>query len=105
VLLLRRAFCGYMCPIGTISDWTSGLGKRIGLKQIMVPVWLDRIMSLLKYGVLAAILYFTWKFDELIFRGFDPCYALISRHGEDITLWAYVVLGAIVVLSLMIMLP
>ncbi len=60
---------------------------------------------MLKYGLLAVILWFTWRAGELIFRGFDPCYALISRHGADITVWTYVVAGAVVVGSLFIMLP
>lgn len=42
---------------------------------------------------------------ELLFRGYDPCYALISRHGEDITVWAYVVAGGIVVGSLLVSIP
>ncbi|MGB9624259.1 MAG: 4Fe-4S binding protein, partial [Phycisphaerae bacterium] len=42
---------------------------------------------------------------ELIFRGFDPCYALISRHGEDITFWAYVVAAGIVLGSLFVTIP
>jgi len=83
----------------------TGVGRRIGLQPVRVPVVLDRILSLLKYVVLGLILYFTWNFNELYFRVCDPCYALISRHGEDITFWAYVVLGAIVVGSLLMTMP
>ena len=43
--------------------------------------------------------------EELVFRGYDPCYALISRHGEDITFWAYAVAGAILLTSLVISMP
>ncbi len=104
-LLLRRVFCGYVCPIGALSEWLQGGARKLGIKPARIPAALDRVLSLLKYGVLAVILYFTWTLGELIFREFDPCYALISRHGEDITLWAYVVSGAIVVGSLFIMVP
>jgi len=55
--------------------------------------------------VLVIILYFTWSAGELEFRVADPCYALISRHGEDITFWAYVVAGVVIVTSLIMMLP
>ena len=96
-LLLRRAFCGYMCPIGTISEWLRRAAAHLGIKTGRIPYALDRGLSLLKYGVLAIILYYTYTTAELMFRGFDPCYALISRHGEDITLWTYVVSGAILV--------
>ena len=104
-LLVRRAFCSYMCPIGTIAEWLRGLAQRVGVPEVRVSGAADRALSLLKYVVLGLILYFTWRAGELLFRGFDPCYALISRHGVDISFWAYVVAGTIVVVSLAVMLP
>jgi ferredoxin len=104
-LLLRRAFCGYLCPVGTISEWLQSGAKRIGVRPIRVPYRLDRGLALLKYVVLGVILFVTWRAAELHFRGYDPCYALISRHGEDITAWAYVISGAVVVASLIILVP
>lgn len=104
-LIAKRAFCGYLCPIGTISEWLGAIGAKIGLRRKGVQAGVDRVLSLLKYGVLAVILYFTCQAAELIFRGFDPCYALLSRHGEDITFWAYVVAGAIVLGSFLVMMP
>ena len=104
-VLARRVFCGYICPLGAISEWLNGLGRRLRLPQIRVGPRVDRALALLKYAVLAVILILTWRAGELIFRAFDPCYALISRHGTDITYWAYVVSGAIVLASLVIMAP
>jgi ferredoxin len=104
-LLLRRAFCSHLCPIGTISEWTHRLAQRWGLRSTLVPRRLDRALGVLKYIVLIAVLFFTYRTSELIFRGFDPFYALIGRHGEDITAWAYVVSGAIFAGSLFVMLP
>ena len=40
-LLLRRAFCGYMCPIGTISDWLQRGTARLGAGPIAVPRRVD----------------------------------------------------------------
>jgi len=104
-LVARRAFCGYMCPIGTISDWMQRLGERLGVRPAIVPRRVDQGASILKYVVLTVILWFTYRTSELVFRSFDPCYALISRHGEDITYWAYVVSVAIIVASVMLTLP
>ena len=104
-VLFRRAFCGYVCPIGTLSDWLGRGAAAVGWRAPRVGGRLDRGLSLLKYAVLGLILFLTWRSSELIFRGFDPCYALISRHGEDITFWAYVVAGAVVVASLLLVLP
>jgi NAD-dependent dihydropyrimidine dehydrogenase PreA subunit len=104
-LILRRAFCSHACPIGALSEWTRRGAARLGIRPRRVPHRLDRWFSLLQYAVLAVLLYFTWRTSELIFRGFDPCYALISRHGEDITAWAYLSGGAILLGSLVVSLP
>jgi polyferredoxin len=104
-LLFRRAFCGYMCPIGTISEWLGRASRRLGVKPAGVPRRLDRGLAILKYILLAVILLITYRAGELMFRGFDPCYALLSRHGADITFWSYAVAGAIVVASLVVTMP
>ncbi len=104
-LLVRRAFCSHICPIGTLSEWLHGLGGRVGLPRLRVAPRADRLLSLLKYVALVIILWVTWSAAELHFRVCDPCYALISRHGEDITMWAYIVAGAIVLASLVLTLP
>jgi len=103
--LLRRAFCGYICPIGTLSEWLRGIGKRCRVRELPVPQRVDQLLSLLKYPVLVVIVWATWRAGELVFRAYDPCYALIGRHGEDITFWAYLISGLIVVASLMLTLP
>ena len=104
-LLVRRAFCGYMCPIGTISEWLSLAGRRLGLARPVVPARVDRLLGLGKYALLGVVLWLTYRAGELMFRGFDPCYALISRHGPDITYWAYVTLGILVAASLLVTMP
>lgn len=105
VLLLRRAFCGYLCPIGAISDWLGILGNRCGSRSKQVPAKLDRVLSLGKYAILVIILAATWQASELVFRGYCPAYALLGRHGADITFWAYVVAGAIALGSLVVAMP
>ena len=104
-VLVRRAFCSYICPIGALSEWLNGLGRRLRLPLLRIPARPDRALALLKYAVLAAILWLTWETGELVFRGFDPCYALISRHGTDITAWAYVASAAVALVSLVVVLP
>lgn len=104
-LLVRRAFCSYLCPIGSLSEWLYAGGRRLRLPLLPIPPALDRLLSLLQYAVLALILSFTYRTGELLFRGFDPCYALIGRHGEDITFWAYAIAGAIAAGSLLTSIP
>lgn len=105
LLLVRRAFCGYACPVGTVSEWVGEGAKRLGIRPRRVPLVVDRVLSLLKYVVLALILFVTWRASELLFRTACPAYALLGRHGEDITFWAYVVSGAILLFSVFLVLP
>jgi len=105
VLLVRRAFCGYACPIGALCEFLQSGARRIGIKAWSVPPAADRVLSFLKYPLLGVILFITWRAGELLFRGFDPCYALISRHGEDITFWSYAVLVAVAAGSLFVKVP
>jgi ferredoxin len=63
------------------------------------------VFSTLKYALLIVLVVITWRAAELRFRSFDPCYALIGRHGEDITWWAYAVAGGILLGSLVLTMP
>ncbi|MRS12260.1 MAG: 4Fe-4S binding protein [Actinobacteria bacterium] len=38
-LFLGRAFCGYVCPMGTLIEWTSTAKRRIGLSESARDVW------------------------------------------------------------------
>ena len=59
-VLVRRAFCGYMCPVGTTSEWIHAAAKRFRLPTFEITGLVDRALAMLKYPVLAAILFFTW---------------------------------------------
>lgn len=96
-ILARRVFCSYVCPLGTIYEWAYRLGRRWRLPRWKPSGAAARVLPLGKYLALVAILWFTYRTAELVFRGYDPCYVLLSRHGEDITVWAYVIAGATLV--------
>ncbi len=105
VLLLKRAFCSHACPIGTVQELVGAAARRLGIPGRRVGAGPDRILSALKIVVLVLVVAWTWRVGELVFRGYDPCYALLSRHGEDITFWAYVVSGAILLGAVFLSVP
>jgi len=90
-LLLRSAFCGWICPLGSIQDLFSWIGKRIQKKNVRVRKniqafeknnpWLktvDRVMKYFKYLVLIWAVGGAAYFGFMVFRDVDPWSALIN---------------------------
>lgn len=51
-LLLKKSFCGWLCPVGTVSEYLWKLGKKIYGRTIRLPKWLDLPLRGLKYLLL-----------------------------------------------------
>jgi polyferredoxin len=82
-LLFKRAFCSHICPVGTLAEWISALGRRLHLR-VAIPRGWDQGLRWVKYAGLIAIVYFTFRVQELIFREVDPFYVLFTLgqgHG------------------------
>jgi polyferredoxin len=52
-VLLKKAFCSWLCPIGTLSETLWKLGRRALRTNVRVPKWLDLPLRALKYILLA----------------------------------------------------
>lgn len=55
-LYAGKAFCSWLCPIGTISEMIAEFGEKITGKRITVPKWLDWPLRSLKYLLLGFFL-------------------------------------------------
>jgi polyferredoxin len=55
--LYRKAFCSWICPVGTISEWLWQSGHAIVGRTFAPPRWLDVALRSLKYILLALFLY------------------------------------------------
>jgi polyferredoxin len=51
-LLLKRAFCAWLCPIGTLSEYLWKLGRKLLGRNLTLPRWLDIPLRGLKYLLL-----------------------------------------------------
>jgi ferredoxin len=51
-LLLKKAFCGWLCPVGTLSEALWMFGSRLFGRNLTVPRWLDYPLRSLKYLLL-----------------------------------------------------
>lgn len=117
-LLLRSAFCGWICPLGFIQDlihsFSAWLQKRFvpvrkflrNLEKRGQPVWtfLDKYLRFLKYGILAWAVTGAAIYGVMVFRDYDPWSALIN-----IAEWTFtpglVVLGLTLIGSLFVERP
>lgn len=51
-LLLKKAFCSWICPVGTLSEHLWKLGRRIFRRSLHLPRWVDLPLRGLKYLLL-----------------------------------------------------
>ena len=66
-LLVKRSFCSWLCPVGTVSEYLWKLGRRIFRHTLMVLRWLDLGLRTLKYILLGFFVYivFTMSVADL----------------------------------------
>ncbi|MGA2806670.1 MAG: 4Fe-4S binding protein [Terracidiphilus sp.] len=51
-LLMKKAFCSWLCPVGTLSEYLWKLGRRIFGRNLHLPRWADIPLRGLKYVLL-----------------------------------------------------
>ncbi len=106
--LLRKAFCSWLCPVGTISEYLWRLGKKLFGRNFPLPRWIDLPMRGFKYLLLG---FFVWAISTMSVVGIKDFmqspYGLIAdvkmlnffRHiGET----GIIVLGLFVVASVFV---
>ncbi len=55
--LFRKAFCSWLCPVGTISEYLWHAGEKLFRRNFYLPRWLDIPLRGLKYVLLGS---FVW---------------------------------------------
>jgi polyferredoxin len=56
-ILLKKGFCGWVCPVGFLSEYLWKLGRKVFGRNFVLPRWLDYPLRSLKYLIL---LFFVW---------------------------------------------
>lgn len=105
--LFGSAFCGWVCPLGSVQEWVGKLGKRIFKKRYnqFIPRKIDQYMRYLRYLMLAWVLYMTATSGKLAFGDIDPYYALFNFWTGEVAITGLVVLGITLLASLAVERP
>ena len=69
-ILVKKAFCSWMCPIGTVSESLWMLGQKFFGKNLRVANWLDYPLRTLKYILLLFFVYAIWQMDVPALKNF-----------------------------------
>ncbi len=106
-ILLKKSFCSWLCPIGTLSESLWLLGKRIIGRNLDLPRWLDYPLRSLKYLILFFFCWTIWQMDVPDLRAFiespynkvaDVKMYLFFAHLSGFALWTIMALIALSVL-------
>ena len=62
-VFLGRFFCGWACAFGSFGDFLYKIVGKIFKKRLRMNETADRMLKLVKYGILAYIVIFLWTFD------------------------------------------
>lgn len=103
-LLAKKAFCSWLCPIGTISESLWSLGKKIFGRTLNVPRWLDYPLRSLKYLLLFYFIYAIASMDAPSLKYFiyspynkvaDIKMYLFFAEITEFALWTILILAAL----------
>jgi polyferredoxin len=106
--LFRKAFCSWLCPVGTLSEGLWKLGRRLFRRTFALPRWADWPLRALKYLLLAFFLWAVAKMSvEAIHAFLASPYGLVAdvkmlnffRHMGPT---AAVVVGVVVAASVLV---
>ena len=107
-MLLKKAFCSWLCPVGTLSENLYKLGRRIFGRNLRLPRWADIALRGLKYLLLGFFVFVIGGMSTEMLTGFmNTPYGLIAdvkmlNFFRDMGLTAAIVIGVLVLLSMLV---
>jgi len=107
-LLFKKAFCTWICPVGTLSEYLGKIGHKIFGRNLRLPRWADVPLRGLKYVLLGLFLAVIGAMSAEALQGFmDTPYGLVAdvkmlNFFRDIGTTAAIVIGLLVLLSMLV---
>jgi len=66
--LFRKAFCSWLCPVGTISEYLWRAGRKVFRRNFTLPRWIDLPLRSLKYVLVG---FFVWAVSTMSAHAID----------------------------------
>jgi polyferredoxin len=107
-LLLRKAFCSWLCPVGAFSEYLWKLGQETFRRTFRLPRWLDLPLRSLKYVLLGLFLYAVGSMSAGAIAAFlNGSYGLVAdvkmlNFFRYLSTTGAVVLGILVISSILV---
>ena len=102
-IVLSRFFCGWFCAFGALQGIFGWLGKKIYRRRFTVPAKLDAVLRWVKYPLLVAIVYFTWRAADLVIRPYDPLAAYGHLSAGLAAVWAEFAVGFVMLVVVLLL--
>ena len=101
-VLLKKGFCGWICPFGLLSEFLTKVHKRIFDRQIKLPRWLDYPLRSLKYLLLFFFAYAVFiemninSLKQFIYSPYNRVADIkmlqFFTHMDEMTIWILILL-------------
>lgn len=98
IIIFSKLFCGYICPIGTVTEWLGSIGRKMKI-QLSPQGNLDRGLRVFKYVLLFITFYFSIESSELFCKKFDPYYAAFTGFSSDVDMFYGILALAITIIG------
>jgi ferredoxin len=102
-IVLSRFFCGWLCAFGALQGIFGWLGKKIFRRRFTMPPKLDAVLRWVKYPLLVAIIYFTWRAADLVIRPYDPLAAYGHLSAGITAVWAEFAVGLVMLVAVLLL--
>jgi polyferredoxin len=107
-LLVKKAFCSWLCPVGTLSEYAAGLGRRVFGRNMRLPRWADISLRGLKYLLLGFFVFVIGAMSaEALEQFMQTPYGLVAdvkmlNFFREIGLTGAIVVGVLMLGSLLV---
>jgi len=107
-VLLKKAFCSWLCPIGTFSETLWKLGRRLFKRNLRLPKWADLPLRALKFILLGLFVAAIGSMSAEALGGFmQTPYGLVvdvkmMNFFRDMSLTAALIIAVLAVMSMLV---